>query len=172
MLVRWVSCVSALLAFTAAAGCGGDEAYVDGFAGISGGGAANPTAVATIAPFGTGTVTGTASFTQSGTSVTVTVTLTNCVDGPHGVHIHQGVSCADPLMQGDHWDMTRGEMIPEVTCVGGTGTSTHTRAALVPTLAWSIGGDPLTNVVGHAFVVHDPGMPAPRIGCGIIAAGP
>jgi Cu/Zn superoxide dismutase len=151
----------------ALAGCS-DEASDDGAAGMSGQGTS---ALATIAPFGTGTVTGTASFTQTGSDVSVTVTLNNCPDGPHGVHIHQGTSCADEAMQGAHWDMTRGEMIPDITCTAGTGTVTYVRSAAVsPAIAWSIGGDPVTNMLGHAFVVHSPGMPAPRIGCGIIGA--
>lgn len=166
MLVRRLSCIGALLALS---GCSTEEEHGEGFAGING--SAATSALATIAPFGTGAVTGTAAFMQTGADVTVTVTLNSCPDGRHGVHIHQGTSCADPAMQGDHWDMTRGEMIPDVTCSGGTGTSTHTRiAATGPALAWSIGGDPLTNVIGHAVVVHDPGMPAPRIGCGLITA--
>jgi hypothetical protein len=33
-----------------------------------------------------------------------------------------------------------------------------------------VGGAAATNVIGHAFVVHNPGDPAPRIGCGLIAA--
>ena len=131
-------------------------------------------ATATIAGFEAGTVTGTAVFTQTGTDVTVVVTLMNCPDGPHGVHIHEGTSCADATMQGAHWGPTRGEGIPSVMCTGMTGTAMLTRAATDPTLAWSVGGDAATNVVGHAFVVHDPApatpamAPAPRIGCGVI----
>ena len=127
-----------------------------------------PMAEAKIAPFGMGSVVGTVSFTQSGTNVTVTVSLTNCPDGPHGVHIHQGTSCADAAAQGDHWGPTRGEGIPSVMCTGGTGTATTVRTAMDPVTLWTIGGSADTNVVGHAFVVHDPGMPAPRIGCGVI----
>jgi Cu/Zn superoxide dismutase len=135
----------------------------------AGSGATMPTAVATIAGFMGGTVTGTATFVQNGTSVTVTVSLMNCPDGPHPVHIHQGTSCMDATMQGAHWDTTRGEGIPDVMCTGMTGTSTVTRMATDPMLAWSVGGAAATNVVGHAFVVHNPGDPAPRIGCGLIA---
>jgi Cu/Zn superoxide dismutase len=135
------------------------------------GGATGPTAAAAlIAPFGTGTVTGTATFTQSGTDVTVNVSLSNCPDGIHSVHIHHGTSCTDAMTQGAHWDTARGEGIPDVVCSAGTGTSTHTRNATDPALAWSIGGAPTSNVIGHVFVVHDPGDPAPRIGCGQITA--
>jgi Cu-Zn family superoxide dismutase len=153
----------------AIAGAGGAGGAIAGSGGAGGAGA-SMTAVATIAPFGTGTVTGTVTFTQSGTDVTVVVSLQNCPDGMHGVHVHQGTSCLDANTQGGHWDMTRGEGIPDVICSGGAGTAMHTRVAADPTLAWSIGGAPATNLVGHVFVVHDPGDLAPRIGCGAIAA--
>jgi len=152
---------------TAASGTGGAMAGTGPTAGMA---ATGTTAVATIAGFEGGTVTGSATFTQTGTDVTINVSLSNCPDGPHGVHIHQGTSCADAMMQGAHWDMTRGEGIPDVMCTGMAGTATVTRSATDPTLAWSIGGAAATNVVGHAFVVHSPGNPTPpRIGCGLIA---
>jgi Cu/Zn superoxide dismutase len=135
------------------------------------GAAAMQMAAATIAPFGMGnTVAGTVTFMQVGADVSITVALSNCPDGPHGVHIHQGTSCADAMAQGDHWDMVRGEGIPDVVCTGGMGTSSTTRTPVDPVKAWTVGGAPATDVIGHAFVVHNPGMPAPRIGCGVIAA--
>jgi len=161
-----------------AAGTGGVAAGTGGMGtggmgtggvGTGGTGAGGMTATATIAGFGTGTVTGTAKFTQTGTDVTVVVTLANCPDGLHGVHIHQGTSCADATMQGAHWDMTRGEGIPDVMCTGMAGTSMVTRKADMPALAWTVGGAAATNVIGHAFVVHDTSAtPPPRIGCGLI----
>lgn len=150
-------------------------------AGAAGTSAAGGKAVATIATFGTGvTVTGTATFTQTGSDVTVVVQLNGCVDGKmYPVHIHEGTSCMDATTQGAHWGMAvtpvRGEGIPKVVCTGTSGTVTYTRAiATDPTIAWTVGGDMTTNVVGHAFVVHDPEpvvAPAapPRIGCGVIA---
>lgn len=150
-----------------AAACEDDARDDDPNAGAAGSGSV-PMAAATISPFGMGAVTGTVTFMQMGTNVTATVSLSNCPDGPHGVHIHQGTACTDAMAQGDHWGPTRGEGIPNVMCAAGVGTATVTRTAMDPVTSWTIGGAADTNVVGHAFVVHDPGMPAPRIGCGVI----
>jgi Cu/Zn superoxide dismutase len=122
---------------------------------------------------GASTVTGTATFAKGAgsTDVTVNVALANCVAGKvYPVHIHEGMGCADAVAQGDHWGPARGEGIPSVTCTTTTGTSTLTRPATPTNLAWTIGGDVMTNVVGHAFVVHAPDVPMmpPRIACGVI----
>lgn len=148
-------------------------------AGTGAGGAAAGTgaapagsAVATLASLMGGTVTGTATFAKvTGTDVAVTVALTNCVAGKtYPVHIHEGTGCADAAAQGEHWGPARGEGIPPVMCSGTTGTSTLTRPATPVNLAWTIGADPATNVVGHAFVVHAADVPSmpPRIACGVI----
>jgi hypothetical protein len=129
-------------------------------------------AVATLTGFMGGMVTGTATFLKAaGTDVTVNVALANCVAGKaYPVHIHEGTSCADIAGQGEHWGPARGEGIPSVMCTGTTGTSTLTRPAIPTNTAWTIGGDVMTNVIGHAFVVHDPDVATmpPRIACGLI----
>ncbi|MEO8552652.1 MAG: superoxide dismutase family protein [Kofleriaceae bacterium] len=148
-----------LLALALVAACGSSD--VDG----------NSQAEAAITGFMGGTVTGTAMFTQSGTDVTVTITLDGCTAGKsYPVHIHTGPACTDMASQGGHWDMTRGEGIPLIACTGTQGTSTLTRPATDTTLAWSIGGETTTDVIGHLVVVHDADVPATRIGCGPIAA--
>jgi len=134
-------------------------------------------AVANIMPFGSGMAMGTATFTQTGSDVKVDVMLTaGCPMGGAPVHIHQGTSCADAMTQGGHWDTTppapgRGEGIPNIMCMGATGTTTATRTPTDPALAWTVGGPMTTNVVGHVIVVHQPstdGGTPPRIGCGVI----
>lgn len=154
------------IALLVSAGCGGDDE-----GGMSG-------AASTLSVFMGGTVTGTGTFTQDVVdapvgSVKLTLALVNCVDTKvYPAHIHQGSACTDMAAQGAHWDMTRGEGIPSITCVGTTGTTSVTRAPTDAALAWSIGGDAATNVIGHVIVVHDPTTPATRIACGAITAAP
>lgn len=173
-----VACMVAL------AGCGGDDsgggaagaagmlaaAGMGAGVGAAGVGAGTARAVAPIIGFATGTVTGSATFSQQAAGVTVEVMLSNCPDGLHPVHIHEGVSCADAASQGMHWGPTRGEGIPDVMCSGGMGVVTYTRLPTPVETAWSVGGDATTNVVSHAFVVHNPDEMKTRIGCGVIAA--
>jgi len=129
-----------------------------------------PMAAAALSGLGTATMTGTATFVQSGTDVTLELTLNGCASGKsYPVHIHQGASCADATAQGGHWDTARGEGIPNIACTAGTGSAEHTRAATPPEIAWSIGGDAATDVVGHVIVVHDADTPTTRIACGVIA---
>jgi Cu/Zn superoxide dismutase len=143
-----------------AGGTGGMTAFMMG--------TVDDTAAATIESYGTGMVSGTATFTQNDGNVTVMVELADCEDGVHPVHIHQGTSCQDDDTQGGHWDMTRGEGIPSVMCTGGTGTAMLMRADTDTTLAWSVGGDASSDVIGHVFVVHNEDKT--RIGCGPIVA--
>jgi Cu/Zn superoxide dismutase len=144
---------------------GDDDAGMDSE--DSGQGGDDPTAVATIAGFDGGSVTGTFTFTQDGGDVTLVVALENCPDGAHQVHIHEGTGCADETAQGMHWGPARGEGIPDVQCTGGEGTVMHTRSSTPANLAWSIGGNANSDIVGHAVVVHATGS-TDRIGCGVI----
>jgi superoxide dismutase, Cu-Zn family len=148
---------------------GGDAASSDAGrtdAGTSDGGGEAPQA--TIAPFGSGnTVTGTAKFSQAAGKVTVVVTLANCPNGAHPVHVHEGTSCASAEAQGPHWGPggVRGEGIPDVTCSGQTGTVTYTNNDTTASKVWTLDGNATTDPTGHAFVVH---TGTDRIGCGII----
>jgi Cu/Zn superoxide dismutase len=136
---------------------------------------------ANITMFGTGTITGTATFMKVTNGVQTIITLANCPPGDHGIHIHEGTSCDSSTTQGGHWggagtaqNPTRGEAIGGgagvITCnalmMGGL---TYTRTNTDPALTWTIGGDVTTDVIGHPIVVH--GLTATnREGCGVIVA--
>lgn len=162
-------------------GGGGDE---DGGGGDDGGGGeedggggdvdAGPPPAMAIANIeqaeGDGMIMGTATFVQVGTDVTLTVAVTNCPEGTHPLHVHQGDGCANRMRMGAHWDGARGEGIPDLVCAAdGTGTTTVTRTAADAMLAWSIGDGTASDVVGHPVVIHGATPDTdPRIGCGVI----
>lgn len=125
------------------------------------------TAIALIEPYGEGTVTGTATFIQTDSAVTLVVALNHCPDGAHSVHVNQGTSCADHAAQGGTWDTTRGEGIPDVVCSDDRGAVMTMRVPGDP-MAWSIGGPAATSLVGHVVVVDDGDDPTLRVGCGQI----
>jgi Cu/Zn superoxide dismutase len=171
-----MTCIACALAL---GGCASDDEPSTPAGGAGMGGSVTGTAVATIAPLGTNTVTGTATFTETAAGVTVVIALQNCPPGPHAFHIHNGTECTDATTQGVHWPVdsmtgqppTRGEGIPDITCnAEGNGTVTHVRPNTEgPDRVWNIGDAADANVVGHVVVVHM--MPDKmRIGCGKIAA--
>jgi Cu/Zn superoxide dismutase len=143
-----------------------DAAAADGEAGTSAKASAN------ITPLTGGTITGTATFTQSGANVTLTVTLANCPPGVHPMHIHAGTGCAD-ADQGVHWDPPRGENIGsgtgEITCMAdSTATLTYTRLG-TDAKPWTIGAPAASDVIGHPLIVHGVGVGnMMRHGCGVI----
>jgi len=144
--------------------------------GQAGGGAA-ATASATIAPLMGQTLSGTAMFSSSTAGVMLQLAVQNCPPGDHPFHIHQGMACTDMMTQGGHWDAdgtpempTRGEMITPITCQADmTGTVSYTRPSTAPAnMAWSIGGDPASNVKGHVMVIHMSSTDKTRLACGVI----
>lgn len=99
-------------------------------------------------------LTGTATFTAEDADVSVYIELNDCPDGSYQVHIHEGNSCDN---YGPHWDVPRGEGIPNITCDNDHGEGTYTRLGTDPK-PWSVElGDDDTDVNGHTFVVHDAG---------------
>ncbi|MBA3463324.1 MAG: superoxide dismutase family protein [Deltaproteobacteria bacterium] len=167
-----MSCLATVVAVTAA--CGDD--------GGSGGGA---TASATFMGTNGQTVTGTAKFTKSGSTVSLTVTITAAPVGAHGIHIHNVASCGNNGTDaGPHWDdvdtgagghhlpPTDGHLgdLGNITiAAGGTGTLTYSNPA------WTLGDGAATDVVPRAIIFHekmdDGTMPSAgaRWGCALIA---
>ena len=107
--------------------------------------------------------------------VKITVTVNNCPMGAHPIHIHAGTGCADTTAQGGHLggtgtaqDPTRGEGMGDLTCNSlGMGMLEYTRMNDNADLAWSLGGDPMSDVVGHPIVIHAVGA-SDRLACGMI----
>ncbi|MGK4007726.1 superoxide dismutase family protein [Sorangium sp. So ce1036] len=110
---------------------------------------------------------GTATFTQTGDEVTLTITLEGCPAGEHSAHLHANKSCDENGdAAGGHW-IPNGEGLGSFTCdASGQGTQTITRATDV----WTIGDASATDVTQFSIVVHAAADPdaGGRIGCGLI----
>ena len=116
-------------------------------------------------------ITGSASFVTSGADVVLSLMLRGCRAGrAYPVHIYDGTSCANAITQGGHWDLTRGDGIPNVMCATGRqGMLQLVRDSMLDiSVAWSIGDGRPSDIVGHTFVVHDGDDPSLRIACGVI----
>jgi len=132
------------------------------------------------------TMTGVVGFSDAGSQVTVTVTVSGATPGTHASHIHVTGDCtaADATSAAGHWNpdmMNHG--LPSATphhlgdlgnfTVGADGTG-----KLTMTGDWSIGTGEMNDVVGHAVVVHaspddgvtqtPPGNAGARQACGVI----
>jgi len=113
---------------------------------------------------------GTASFASNANGVNLTVMVSGCQSGKeYPIHLHQGSSCESAMTQGGHWDMTRGEGIPNIKCGGRQGATTVMRPKTDASTAWSVGDGTATDVVGRTVVIHDADDPNLRIACGVIA---
>ena len=143
-------------------------------------------AIAIIGPASNSTVTGTATFTQSGDQITVLIDIQNATPGLHGVHIHENGDCSAPdgTSAGGHWNPTNvahgkwgvGEFhlgdLGNIT-VGDDGTGSFE----LTTDLWEIGTGSDIDVVGKGIIVHadaddfisqPSGNAGARIGCGVI----
>ena len=120
----------------------------------------------------TGSLTGTAEFTQRGVDVTVVVSLTNCATGAHPIRIHGGFSCDNAGTMGIVWDGKRGDGIggpaSTITCdANKNGSLTYTRLGNDPTQNWTVADHNLaTDVTSHVVIVSDVAVPTTRIACG------
>ena len=114
-------------------------------------------------------ITGSASFSSNATGVNLSVMVSGCQSGKeYPIHVHQGMSCESAMAQGGHWDMTRGEGIPNIVCGGRMGATQVMRAKTDAATAWSVGDGSATDVIGHVVVIHDADEPTQRIACGVI----
>ena len=131
-------------------------------------------------------LTGTATFTQNGETITLIVEIQNVSPGLHAVHIHEKGDCSAPdgTSAGGHWNPTNvahgkwgeGEFhlgdIGNIT-VGEDGTGTIE----LTTNLWEMGTGSDLDIVGTGIIVHadaddftsqPSGNAGARIGCGAI----
>ena len=143
-------------------------------------------AIAIIGPASGSNLTGTATFTQNGDTITLVVEIQNVSPGLHAVHIHEKGDCSSPdgTSAGGHWNPTNvahgkwgeGEFhlgdIGNIT-VGEDGTG---KIELTTNL-WEMGTGSDLDVVGRGIIVHadaddftsqPSGNAGARIGCGAI----
>jgi hypothetical protein len=112
----------------------------------------------------------TATFTQTSSGVRLKVDFLGCDPGQsYPIHIHTGSSCESVTTQGAHWDVPRGEGIPDIECgANGIASVEYTRETDAAK-AWTVGDGSVTDVVGHVIVVHSPdGDRVQRVACGKI----
>lgn len=130
---------------------------------------------------------GTATASQSGDSIRVSIAGTALPQGAHGAHIHMTGSCVAPAFTsaGDHWNPTgrqHGKDNPAGMHMGDLSNlfiGTNGQGTLEYTIpgAWVAGGaTPLMDADGAAIVIHagaddyrtDPsGNSGARIACGV-----
>lgn len=143
-------------------------------------------ASATILGLHDDTTTGTATFTQEGTEITLVIELQGVVPaGLHGIHIHENGDCSHHEGQsaGGHWnpygnnhgmlgmgESHLGDLGNIEIDAGGSGT------LVITTSEWSIGTGEIDDVVGKGFILHQDEddlstnpNPGARIACGAIA---
>jgi Cu-Zn family superoxide dismutase len=146
-------------------------------------------AVATLEARSGSSVTGTATFVDSGENVTLTVEVASTAEGAHAVHVHELGDCsaADGTSAGPHWN-------PESQAHGQWGSPPHhlgdignlvvgpdgTGKLVLKTDLWEVGAadaGTTNNVVGHSVIVHanvddfttqPTGNAGGRIACGVI----
>ena len=143
-------------------------------------------AIAILGSASGSSLTGTATFTQNGETITLIVEIQNVSPGLHAVHIHEKGDCSalDGTSAGGHWNPTNvahgkwgeGEFhlgdIGNIT-VGEDGTGTIE----LTTNLWEMGTGSDLDIVGTGIIVHadaddftsqPSGNAGARIGCGAI----
>ena len=133
-------------------------------------------------------VTGTATFTQTGGTVMLKLNVTGASAGMHGVHLHAVGDCTalDATSAMGHWDpsmMMHGLPTATVHHLGDCGNfevGADGTGLLTFSNAWSIGTGAPDDIVGKAIIVHaaiddgvtqmPPGNAGARQACGVIDA--
>jgi hypothetical protein len=117
-----------------------------------------------------GSASGTATFTQSGVNVMVTVKLTACPAGVLGIHINNGDSCDNTGTEGMPWDGKRGNIgdTGTITCANNSANLTYTRMGTDPTTNWTVGDHNLkTDITSYVVIVSSTAAGTSGfIGCG------
>jgi hypothetical protein len=117
-----------------------------------------------------GSASGTATFTQSGANVMVTVKLTACPAGMLGIHINNGDSCDNTGTEGMPWDGKRGNIgdTGTITCANNSANLTYTRMGTDPTTNWTVGDHNLkTDITSYVVIVSSTAAGTSGfIGCG------
>jgi Cu-Zn family superoxide dismutase len=147
------------------------------------------TATATIEPRSNSTISGSATFEQTGNKVKVTVEISGATPGEHGLHIHEKGDCSDPAGKsaGDHFNpgqKEHGSLDKPMHHAGDFGNLTVApdgKGKLeIETDTISLAPGP-TAVLNRAIVVHEKpddtvtqpsGNSGARIGCGVIVPKP
>ncbi len=108
---------------------------------------------------------GTVTFTQTGTDVTAEVDITGgCPGGDVVLTIHDGYSCDNADTEGVPWG-ERGE-IGTVTCNGSSATGTFMRAGSDPNTNWTVADHNLdSDLTGHVLIGTPADDATNRIAC-------
>jgi Cu-Zn family superoxide dismutase len=130
---------------------------------------------------------GHAQFLKDGGKVKFSIHIQGATPGEHAVHLHEKGDCSDPegKSAGGHWN-------PTSEAHGKWGTSPFHHGDIgnivgpdgkgslnIETDLWTIGGNPGTDVIGKAVIVHaapddfktqPTGNAGGRIGCGVVVA--
>lgn len=113
---------------------------------------------------------GTATFTQTGTDVTVVIKLSNCSAGDHRFFIAEGDSCDNAGIEGGLWDGKRGDGIDGpiiVKCANNSGTLTYTRSGDDPLTRWTVADhQKATDISFHVLGLGDPASKDDNRPCG------
>ncbi len=150
--------------------------------------AAGKTAEATISSASGSGLTGKATFTETGGTVKLVLTVENATPGPHAVHLHQNGDCSKPdaTSAGPHWNPTknphgkRGEAQHHAGDMPNMEVGQDGKGRIELTVnEWKIGGsDTTANIINKAIIVHakaddyksqPAGNAGDRIGCGVVS---